>query len=372
MRNLAENFPPSRPELYTSEGQKFKRKLELVGDLDKEKSAEEELVNNEELLSAYLNGFLMKHRRKLGVAGSFAVPLAMVGNRFIAKCLEFTDEQIDTLVKKFNTRFGAYLNEKTGYSNDLTDKQLDSVGIKSAIKYIRSREKVFENSTNKLHYFFENNLDARYKIDLIEVETSANEHGELIIETINLIQVKSGELSPKEREDIFNDHKEWNDSVNSFELRQKNIFLEKLTEEVLKKNSAEAKDLLLDICSDPEKREFKPDAFIATLDLGEINDRHKVYILLRYAKLLRRMVPGIQKEYNLNEEYTNAVLDAIKKLEDRIRKLEKELEPLKDPDVNSVTVVIGEKTGKIERSDPRNLSGNNKRKTERNILRFKK
>jgi len=70
--------------LYTSEGQKFKRKLELVGDLDKEKSAEEELVNNEELLSAYLNGFLMKHRRKLGVAGSFAVPLAMVGNRFIA------------------------------------------------------------------------------------------------------------------------------------------------------------------------------------------------------------------------------------------------------------------------------------------------
>ncbi len=361
MRNLAESYPSTEPSstpefTITEKGEIKKKRPSLVSDREKTNKdyveAEKNLIGKQNLYADFLEGFLLKYRREPGIVGSFALPFAKVNNKFMADCLNLTNKDINELVQKFNTGFKEYLQEKTGAGSDFTEeKHLGAEGIISVVRYIESKREFYKDSPESVHYFFENNLDARYAVDLLEVVTGVNEKGEKFTKTINLVQVKSKELLPNEREDIRENHREYYKMVNSFELRERNIFLDNLTKEILLKNAGEVKELIYDICTDPKG--FDPDIFISNLNIKDLNDRHKVSLLLRYLAVVERYVPVIRKDkkkYELTDKDIDTALEALKKLEDKVMQLKQKINT-NGPQINSVIAYWAERGLETEKEE---------------------
>ena len=356
MRNLAERLPQKEakstnpPDFAISErGASEERKLKLVSNKERNSvnlaKAKENLTseeNKEKLHAIYLKGFHLKYQKEKGEVGSFALPYASVENEFIGNCLNLTDEEIEQLVREFNDGFKKYFFAQGGLGGDFTiEKHLDAKGIISVVKYIRSQRELYKNSPQEVHYFFEDNLDARYAIDLLEVKTSTNESGDRVAQEINLVQIKSRPPEPNDRDNIQKNHREYYNTVNTFELRERNVFLDRLKKEILLKNAEEVRDLIFDICTDPV--EFDPGVFISKLKIENLSDRHKVSLLLRYLARIDNFVPQIRKnkkKYRLTDEEIDTALAALKRLEDKAKQIKQSIN-VKSPQINSVIVANG-------------------------------
>jgi hypothetical protein len=343
-----ENLSP--PEFFVHEkdgtdslGSTEENKLVLIG--SKKKMKEDfskikehlNLKNDPELYANYLNSLRMKYKRDPGTAGSFAHSFAKVENTFVANCMGLKDDDINTLVLDFNRSFQKYL-WSNGSDIDFTqEKHLDQVGIISAVKYFRSRIEIYKsNPLEKIFIFVRAKEDAGYGLDGYEVVVSRNEKGELKINRINFVQIKSKPPLPEDQEKILQGHRELNRLINTFEVKENNEALTKLTKEVLLKNAEEVKRVILEIC----KKEFDLDLFISKLNINDLSDGHKTNLLLKYIGRLKGMIPEVKKKYpQITDNYIKRTLEVMDELENRVKLLKSTQNKFKRPAVYSITAV---------------------------------
>jgi hypothetical protein len=156
-------------------------------------------------------------------SGNFAAPMAKFNNRLVSLLLGLPDNEISTQVNRIYKRLQRRFSEK--YPKDATRflewSRGNDRGIVAVIKFIKERsiEQLPNNSTRKL--FYNNNLDAKYSIDLVEL--NYRDDDELVVDDMQLIQIKSGVQKDSDNERIQRSHAEFTNhfmtGLNEFEKK---------------------------------------------------------------------------------------------------------------------------------------------------------
>ena len=289
-------------------------------------TAQEKLIGNANLYNKFLQSLV----GKLDKQGGDASNLAGLENMFVSHCQNLSNEEIDSLVRQFNTGFKEFIRKN---KNNIKEEQFErihnegikSIGIKSVVEFIKERKKLLDlEPTHEYAFRFEDVLDARHKIDLMEFLYHRNSKGEVLIDTLNLIQVKSSAPTEREKDEIINAHREWITSsvmdLDRFNKEFKNGIPDHLTLETLVKNEEEVANILLDIFTGPNKKEFtKAEEFIAKLDLGKLENKHKAWLFLEYGERLKNIILEAKDKEKLDNEFVEDILSALQKLEDEIK-----------------------------------------------------
>lgn len=351
------------------------RILRMLGHKEKKEndalhSAQEKLIGDESLYNKFLQSLVGKLDKQGGDASS----LAGLENMFVSSCENLSNEEIDSLVRQFNTGFKEYIRKnKNNIKEDQYEKihseGIKSMGIKSVVEFIRERKKLLDlEPTHKYAFGFEDVLDARHKIDLMEYLYHINEKDEVIeviIDTLNLIQVKSSEPTEREKDKITDAHREYSTSsvmdLDSFEREYKDGIPDNLTMETLVNNTDEVSTILLDIFTGPEKNGItKAEEFIAKLDLGKLENKHKAWLFLHYGKRLKNLILEAKDKEKLDSEFIDNILNALKKLEDRVKlKAGMPKNLAKIGEINSV-ICVGAEIIKIENISRESREGHEK------------
>jgi hypothetical protein len=145
-----------------------------------------------------------------------------------------SDKQIDNIINSFKKVFVEKVRKNPEYyksnfnlsGTELRDLQsgmwgrnsgeadiLNSEGVKSVVSFVRLRKKLHQLNPKTIPaFYFENKLDAKHKIDLIEVIET--EKGAIL----NLIQIKSRQYEYGEIEKYKDAHEDWANGDNTIDL----------------------------------------------------------------------------------------------------------------------------------------------------------
>ncbi len=366
-------------DIYTIEnpsqkngGEHTERRLETVSrqsDDNREKivEARERLLDNEDLYRKYIRGFT-------SMEGNHPVELAGLQNIFITFCQDLPDPEIESLVTQFIRGLIDYIlkNKATiGISQNQLEKILsperraiNARGIINIVEFIRARKKLHGTLPGDGYgLYIEENLDARHKIDLVECIFGEDENGQREIDSMNLIQVKSQEPDEKQQEDIITDHRRWIREcvmdLETFEREFSKGIPDGIAIKTLLKNAEEMETLLLDLCTDPAG--FNPDNFISRLDLEDLTNKQKAWLLLTYGSDLRKKIHDSVEQGLLEKEQGDAILATLEKLESKIRakaKMPKRFATIQN--INSV-IAVGPRIVKQEEIASASIPGKNKK-----------
>lgn len=172
------------------------------------------ILQNERIKIAMITA--IKEKRVVAPQNSDTISLyqvskfASVENYFVKNCLNLKRADIEKIVNDFNIEFQKYLNEHRAelrFNITLENKDLlVPIGIISVIEFIKSRQELPLAKNQRREFFFDNDLDMRMGIDLIEIVYQENDDI-LIVEEMNLAQVKSkGDIN---KEEIIAKHLFW-------------------------------------------------------------------------------------------------------------------------------------------------------------------
>ena len=304
------------------------------------KEAMEALVGNTSFYEEMLRAIEKK-------SGKSVRGLAEVENKFVSFCESLSPEDITNVVRKFNRGFIDWVITKKGQVNPKTYDSIISQkynikenGIVSVSTFIKARRKLLDSEpSQKYGFYFENGLDASYKIDLIECIFS-DDYASIL--EMNLIQIKSSVPDSEEQTRILEEHEGWLHtevmSLDDFEYEYTNGLPEELTIKSLAENYEQVKDLLLDLCTDPNG--FNADKFIENLDLKNLNDKQKAWLVVKYGDILVSEVERVRKEGDVSEDEARQIIEKMKKLENSLRQKSKLPRDFSNVErVNSITAV---------------------------------
>ena len=322
-----------------SNNKEIQRKLYPISDLSVknrelmdfgQKNNEFEMVYKNIVGNEELEVLLIK-----GIKGSFRA-FAELNNKFTLLCVNLSDSEIDNIVRKFREsilkKFDLYVSKyelnneqiiflQTGVSKSKIDDHLMSAfnlsGIKSVISFIRFRKKIHEISPKTIpSFYFENYLDSKHKIDLIELVNSENGF------VLNLIQIKSHEYSQDEIEKYKKAHLDWiNGNVMDLSQYEKQISREpedKDSVDSFMSNATQIEEIFLDIFSGTIP--FSKDVLFEKLGLGNRPNVEKVWILNHYLTFLKEELVKLKEEGYLDEDNNNLIKEVFKDIEDQLEK----------------------------------------------------
>lgn len=268
----------------------------------------------------------------------------------------FSDKQIEEgriedLVEDFNKELLEYVRRQSGIIDPvLAEKihhnkrlRLEPMGIRSAVEFVKSR---------KHPLFCEEDSDVRDKIDYIECEYGVDNNGQIVIEVMNLIQVKTSEPPTEvEKRKITEAHRRWVKSsvmdLNSYKREYKNGIPDNLAIETLLENAEEVGELFLDMCTDPKG--FNPQVFINKLDLEKLSNKQKAWLLLEYGGKLKYLIINARKSKKLTTEEARAIMNAVQGLEKRVKK---EMTKLKNfSKINKINSIITVGENEVEKEE---------------------
>lgn len=276
------------------------------------------------LTEKYFEKLKRAYEKKEEKRGGDASGFAEIENEFVAFCHNLDNEKISSLVKEFNRKFRDYI---PAYLTKIkTTGGIDEKGIMSVVEFLKSRKKFLELKPSQEYAFcFENVLDARNKIDVIEYIYNRNEKGELMVDTMSLIQVKTTEPTEREKEEILEAHKKWlTSSVMDFDTYNRKYsdgIPDNLPMKDLAENLGEIGELFLDMCTDPNGFSIKK--FIDKLgleDFEKLKNKNKAWLLLHYGDGFKKMIIDYRKSKILSENQARALYDVLKKLEEKVKK----------------------------------------------------
>jgi hypothetical protein len=145
------------------------------------------------------------HRKEQ--ADNYTVPMAKLNNRLVGLMIDFSESEIQDQVSRIVRRLQRIFSEQFPHDvgNFLKWSRGREKGVIAATRFIseRSREQLPENQSRKL--FYNNDLDAKYGIDLIELNYQ-DKDGDMVIDDMRLIQVKSSAQRESNSEKIERDH----------------------------------------------------------------------------------------------------------------------------------------------------------------------
>ncbi len=353
------NNMEKQPILYSLEHEDDKPKGAGHSERVLDTVGRENLDQNEELRAAraallgndaiYKKLFTAIGYRASGSAASFATHYSSVENIFVKYCQNLSDTSIDSIVRQFNIGANEYASKNKGVLSEkiltpemLKSEKLNASGIKSVVNFIRARKKLLDTDPpTEYQFYVEDELDAKYKIDLIEC-IYKHDGDRLVVDTMNLIQIKSSEPTDDEQGRILSSHKSWIvSSVMDFDSLKKEYtdgIPEDITIESIARDSEEVETILLDICTDPGG--FNPDEFIKRLDLEQLTNKQKAWLLMDYSSIIKDHVRKSHLNGTVTEDQSREIIVALDMLEAKVRskaKLPKNIAHIAN--VNSIIAV---------------------------------
>ncbi|MES3004900.1 MAG: hypothetical protein V4690_02175 [Patescibacteria group bacterium] len=318
-----------QPNIYALEHAEkghSERKLNLLSDdtEDRQEALREAriaLVENIKLKERFFEA--ISKRESMDASG-----FAAIENLFIKYGLSLSADEVEALVRQFNVSVSEYASKNIGVLSknqlspeNLRERKMTSKGILSVLEFIKNRKKLLLSQPETKHEFYtEDVLDAKYKIDLIECDMQEVD-GKLVVHTMNLIQVKSSQPTEDEIKNITNAHRSWiGSSVMDFDAFKREYtdgIPDEVMIEVLAKNSEEVENVLLEICTDPNG--FNPDGFIKQLDLEDLNNKQKAWLMSDYVPLIVEHIKASVEKGTATQEEADAIINALNDIEAKVR-----------------------------------------------------
>ncbi len=180
-----------------------------------------ESVKNIKFLEETAQALIHRHKKAEGFNGT-SVFIAEIGNKLIRLTLNLTEGDRQLVIKTFKKEFDDFFYRnrvKINLPQNAPADYLNTIlqGINNVVKFIKSAQREIPAGT-KQEFFFNSDLDANWKIDLIELIYRATPTGGVEIEELNLIQNKST-IGSEKIEAIQQIHADWIKNVwADFEL----------------------------------------------------------------------------------------------------------------------------------------------------------
>lgn len=248
-------------------------------------------------------------------------------NKITELCLSLSDEEIDSIVRKFNE----VLRSKSQYyatQYNLNNEELDflkngmrvvrerredifnSIGVKSVTHFVRSRLKLHSAKPETVPaFYFENYLDSWHNIDLIEMF----ERGDGLV--MNLIQIKSRDYTTEEIAKNTEIHKAWVDGyavdLNTYE---KSFEVEPEDSNRYKEFFGEVshvEDLLVDMLTGEV---MSTDVLFEKLGLKGVPNVERAWILSTYIGAIKEAFAHVE-DVGLTEEQLSRIHGIIEDIE---------------------------------------------------------
>lgn len=248
-------------------------------------------------------------------------------NKITELCLSLSDEEIDSIVRKFNE----VLRSKSQYyatQYNLNNEELDflkngmrvvrerredifnSIGVKSVTHFVRSRLKLHSAKPETIPaFYFENYLDSWHNIDLIEII----EGGDGLV--MNLIQIKSREYTQEEIAKNTEAHKNWVDGYavdlssyeQSFELAPE----DSEQYEAFFNDVSRIEDLLLSMITEEG---MTVDTLFEKIGIKGMPNVQRMWILKHYISAIKDAFSHV-KELDLTEDQVSNIDNIISGIE---------------------------------------------------------
>ena len=272
-----------------------------------------EILDDENFIRKIVLAIILK------ISKNSAKGLAEIENDLVERCIELKDEDIETAIKQLDKKIleyvrlhqgdmqisGRELTEITTGKWRLTVKDewgLGSKGVRSVVSFVRERIKLLGSGPAQSFMIgFNSNLDARNKVDLIEVIFGENGFD---IEQLNLIQVKSSGPTEEEIDDIVCKHRDYINEemmslkeIGDLELppeKEKQIFEETLNDQGI------MFDRIFQICVDYEKTD--QEKLMGMLGLKKLNNLHRAWILDTYFETIKEQIEAACNEGYVEEK----------------------------------------------------------------------
>jgi len=254
-------------------------------------------------------------------------------NKITELCLSLSDEEIDSIVRKFNE----VLRSKSQYyatQYNLNNEELDflkngmrvvrerredifnSIGVKSVTRFVRSRLKLHSVKPETVPaFYFENYLDSWHNIDLIEMF----ERGDGLV--MNLIQIKSRDYTTEEIAKNTEIHKAWVDGyavdLNAYE---KSFEAEPEDSDRYKEFFGEVshvEDLLVDMLTGEE---VSMEILFEKMGLKGVPNVERAWILSTYVGAIKEAFAHVE-DVGLTEEQLSRIHGIIEDIEAKLASL---------------------------------------------------
>ncbi len=194
-----------------------------------------------------------------------------------------SDNEFVTLVNNINDAY-RYANNSA-----VAILESDLKSLISVIEYINKRKNTLNkeaDSNNPTQHIFAFNdaADARYKIDVIEIFYKKSEKG-LVIERMDLVQIKSSKIDQTEATKVKANHQEWVDTLVSTDYTEKNI-----------KSSRESKEFenIADVCDQFASWDNNPETIERALKIETYSSAYKALALENKEEAIKDLV----KQFN--------------------------------------------------------------------------
>jgi hypothetical protein len=171
-------------------------------------------------------------------------------------------------------------------------RNIDVRGIQNVISFLRARARLLESAPAQQYaHYFNSKLDARHKIDVIEVIEAADGS------RISLIQLKSSTPSPEEIEQIHRDHQSWAKEQWLDVSEYENSYIDDGTAEEVRGFMGDVEEIsmmLLEFLTDEKGQ--TPESLIASLRLDAFSNKQKAFILWKYLDVLKEVLDEFKEE----------------------------------------------------------------------------
>ena len=304
----------------------------------------ESILNDEKLTQKMLLAILEKLNDKR------TTKFADIENILIERCINLSENDIDSIVRQFNKKFIAYIQSQKGVI-DIPGKtiqevvigkfNLNSLGVKSVVNFIRARSKLLlSNPEQSFIIGFNNHLDARNGIDLVEVIFEGEEDSD--IDQLNFIQIKSSRPAEDEMEKIMSEHANFanGDMLSMREIDNLQLPKEeeqRLFEETIS-NQINMIEKIFEICDQYQGTDRE--SLIKLLGLDNLNNMQKAWVLSKYFEKIKYQIENTFLEGYIMQENKDALIRDLETLRrDLINKsgIPSNITPIKS--VNSIIAV---------------------------------
>jgi len=307
------------------------------------------IVGNISLQRLFLEAFLRKKKDKYDVMG-----YAQIENTFSQHCISLSDAEIDNLIRNFRNAVLKNIRENKCKDYNLNQEDIHKLtasqtekgslfsesfgpeGIKSVVRFVRNRLKMHAvNPVTIPAFYFENYLDARHKIDLIEI---IKDDKNVIM---NLIQIKSRDFTEEEIQKNTNAHRDWvNEYAMDLSVYEKTLQNEPVDSQKLKELFEEAfhlEDVLTDILTGDKP--ISKDLLFDKLGLKGRPNIEVLWVLSTYMEVFKDACSHVE-DMGLTDDQINRIRGVITDIQaqvDVLLKKKKDLEGISE--VHSVFVV---------------------------------
>lgn len=258
--------------------------------------------------------------------------LSFLHNRIVGECVNLSEHDTELILDQFNRSVHKWFVEKyrpdsqidrrvydsivLGKYTTNNEKNIDIRGVQSIISFLRARTLLLSSEpTQKFSFYWNDKLDGRYSIDIIE--EIDREDGP----TISLIQIKSSKPSEEEIERIHTNHARWANKEWMNIKEYDNSFIDESSKEEIEiflKNKEQVEESLLDFLTDPKGQTLSN--LENSLNLASLADKQRAWVLWKYIDLIKESLDEAVSVGDLDQETEDKVWSQLSLLRDRLVK----------------------------------------------------